>query len=196
MILPNHHLCVIAETQLRLAVWSLGLVGGLLLVLGMVGCKVSAAMDVWHFYTLLPLGPLLRNVPTLARMCGALAALGGAAMVLPLLLSFGVVHGGLAGVRPVLQKLPAAVRHDVSAPLIGGLLLLAFVGSLAALGMAAVARRRGATAKARLAAYPFRCLATPEAWAWFKLFQIVRSVLGHLTGCVALLLTMLVPFLF
>ena len=48
----------------------------------MIGCRLAASADVWHFYTLMPLGQLLAGVPALGRACALLAALAAALVLI------------------------------------------------------------------------------------------------------------------
>ena len=172
--------------------WVVALLGAALLLTAMVGCKLAAGWDVWHFYTLLPLGPLLAGAPTLARGCVVFGLLGGLAMSLPLLAAPAVLRKGLAGLAPVFAVLPPAFDVDVAGPSLLGLTALAAVGTAVACGVGAVAISRGLVAQRRLARYPVRMLSGPEHWVGFKLGQVGRSLLGNLTGCVGILVAIVV----
>ena len=39
--------------------WLLGACGAALLTVAMIGCRLAASADVWHYYTLMPLGKLV-----------------------------------------------------------------------------------------------------------------------------------------
>ena len=172
--------------------WVVALLGATLLLVAMVAAKVVAGCDVWHFYTLLPLGPLLAGAPSLARGGVVLGLVGGLTMALPLLAAPAVLRSGLRGLAPVFRVLPPAFDVDVTSPALLGLAALAAVGTAVACGVGCVAVARGTLAKQRLARYPVRMLSGPEHWVGFKLGQVARSVLGNLSGCVAILVAILV----
>ena len=86
--------------QLNLA-WLQGACGAALLAVAMLGCHLAASADIWHFYTLMPLGPLLAGVPALGRMCALLAALAAALV----LVAGGVAQVTVAGAGAAAQPL-------------------------------------------------------------------------------------------
>ena len=175
--------------------WLLGAGGAALLAVAALGCRLAASADIWHFYTLMPLTPLLANVPALGRTCARLAALVLALALVAGDLAHATVAGAGAAARPLLGPRLCALLN-VQALLAGPLsahlavYLLGLTGPLLVLLLALAAWRRGRTVLARRAAYPAWPFASALAWAAHSLLTALRTLLAQLLGLAALLLTL------
>ena len=164
--------------------WLLGACGAALLTAAMIGCRLAASADVWHFYTLMPLGSLLARVPALARACALLAALAAALVLVaggisphlpispspptcllsayyPLPTTGGMAHATVAGAgAAALPMLGPLVAIDLQALLSLptavhlAVYLIGLVSPLLALLVASTAWHRGRTVLSRRASFP------------------------------------------
>jgi hypothetical protein len=164
--------------------WLLGACGAALLTAAMIGCRLAASADVWHFYTLMPLASLLAGVPALARACALLAALAAALVLVaggisphlpispspptcllsayyPLPTTGGMAHATVAGAgAAALPMLGPLVAIDLQALLSLptavhlAVYLIGLVSPLLALLVASTAWHRGRTVLSRRASFP------------------------------------------
>ena len=128
--------------------WVLGACGAALLAVAMVGCRLAASADVWHFYTLMPLSSLLAGVPTLGRACTLLAAVAAALALVAGGMAHATVAGAAAAARPMFGSVVQALL-SVPKTIHLAAYLLGTAAPLLALLLASVAWGRGCTVLAR-----------------------------------------------
>lgn len=175
------------------AKWAFGIIGALMLIVAMIGCRVAAEIDMWFFYTVIPLGPLLKCTPCIAVGASVLGGCGACLMLVAYVKASSAVEGGLQLLEPVTAVVPSvsSAGGGVEGLLVGASVL----GVALTAAAAALAICRGRLATSRYASYPVEQLETPQTYVTFAAGTQLSTLCGQLGFCLLFVLGLLLLLL-